>query len=106
MAQRGSERLLEAWKRGGFDLSEELVERLTKATEEFEISDAYLKGTPTPNVLRASFDVEGEERCGNGVRSILQALTGLGIGSNGRIIVFPKGIPADRFVVSLELGGE
>ena len=104
MGQRGSERLLETWKRGGFDLDEVLVERLAKATEDFEISDVYLKGTPTPNVLRASFDVEGDERCGNGVRSLLQALAGLGIGSLGRVIVFPKGVPAEQFVVHLELG--
>lgn len=104
MATRGSDKLRDSWERGGFELSEELLEALGRATEGFEISDVYIKGQPRPDVLRAAFDVDGDERCGNGVLTILQALGRLGIGSHGKVIVFPKGIPADKFVVNLELG--
>lgn len=105
MATRGSDKLREIWERGGFEISEELLEQLRRATGDFEISDVYIKGQPRPDVLRASFDVDGDERCGNGVLSILRVLAGLGIGPHGKVVVFPKGVPADKFVVSLEFGG-
>jgi hypothetical protein len=104
MATRGSDKLREIWEQGGFEISEELLEQLRRATESFEVSEVYLKGTPRPDVLRATFDVDGDERCGNGVLSILQVLAGLGTGSYGKVVVFPKGTPVDKFVVSVELG--
>jgi hypothetical protein len=78
MTERGSEKLQELWGGGGFRLDDELMGMLVEATQEFEISDVHIKGTGTvnPEALRASFD--GDERCGNGVMSILKALQGLG----------------------------
>jgi hypothetical protein len=104
VTERGSEKLQELWGGGGFRLDDELMGRLVEATQEFQISDVYIKGTVNPEVLRASFDVDGDERCGNGIMSILQALQGLGTGRYGRVVVFPKGVPADQFVVNIELG--
>ena len=104
MTTRGSDRLQQHWPKEGFVISDKLRASLESATEELALSDVYIKGIPRPEVLRASFEVEGDERCGNGVLSLLKALQGLGVGPNGKVVVFPKGIPANLFVVSLELG--
>lgn len=102
---RGSDVLRERWKRGGFVLDDRVMEGLAKALSEFSIDDILIKGQPRPDVLHATMDVDGVEQCGNGIMSILKAIEKLGIGRAGGIRVFPKGIPADKFTIQIEIGG-
>jgi hypothetical protein len=104
MTERGSESLREQWARGGFELPADLIERVIQLTGEFEVDSVLVKGQPRPDLLRAAFTVEGDERCGNGVRELLKLIGDLRLGRGGRIVVFPKGIPVDKFTVELELG--
>lgn len=101
---RGSDLLLQRWQKGGILINEELVKKLAAATSGLVIDDVWIKGQPKPDFLRASFTAEGNDRCGNGVRDILGLINKLGLGRAGRVIVFPKGIPVDRFTIELEIG--
>ena len=103
--ERGSHRLLEQWDRGGFVVERGLVERLSEISGDFELEDVFIKGQPHPDWVRATFTVDGDERCGTGVRDILKMIDGLGTGPGARLVVFPKGIPADRYTLQVELGG-
>lgn len=103
--ERGSDVLRERWERGGFTLEDHVMEGLMRAMSDFVIDDILIKGQPRPDVLHASMDVDGVEQCGNGIMSILKVIEKLGIGRAGGIRVFPKGIPADKFTIQLEIGG-
>ncbi|MFC0644614.1 hypothetical protein [Cellulomonas phragmiteti] len=102
--ERGSARLLDDWKNGGFVLEERLIERLLKSTGSLVIDSWYIKGQPRPDWLHTSFDVDGVEQCGTVVKDIAATLGGLGLGRAGGIRVFPKGIPADVFTIELQVG--
>jgi hypothetical protein len=102
--ERGSDELRKRWGRGGFTLDDDVMEGLMDAMSDFVIDDILIKGQPRPDVLSASFDVDGVEPCGNGIMSILKVIEKLGIGRAGGIRVFPKGIPADKFTIQLEIG--
>lgn len=101
---RGSDLLLQRWQKGGVQINEDLVKKLAQATSSLVIDDVWVKGQPRPDFLRASFTAEGDERCGTGVREIVQLINKLGLGRAGRVIVFPKGVPVDRFTIELEIG--
>lgn len=101
---RGSDLLLERWQKGGIIISDDILKKLTAATSELVVDDIWVKGQPKPDFLRASFTAEGDDRCGNGVSAILKLINKLGLGRAGRVIVFPKGIPVDRFKIEVEIG--
>lgn len=102
--ERGSERLLDDWRKGGFELDERMVEKLLKSTGSSVIDSWYIKGQPRPDWLHSSFDVKGVDQLGTVVRDLVSSLDGLGIGRAGGIRVFPKGIPADVFTIELQVG--
>lgn len=102
--ERGSDVLRERWERGGLVLDDRLIKGLSSAVSEFTLQNILIKGQPRPDILHASMDVDGIERCGTGVISILKVIQGLGIGRAGGVRVFPKGIPADKFTIEVEIG--
>ncbi len=101
---RGSDLLREKWQKGGIVINDDLMKRLTAATADFSFVDLWTKGQPKVDSLSALYSVEGEERCGTGVRNIMQLFGKLGVGRAGRVIVFPKGIPVDVYNVQIEIG--
>ncbi len=102
---RGSDLLRTKWEKGGFLVNEELLKKLIAATADLVIDDILVKGQPKPDFLHASFTIDGDERCGTTVRKILQQINKLGLGRAGRVIVFPKGVPVDKYTIELQLGG-
>ena len=102
---RGSDLLLERWQKGGVLINEDLLQKLKTATSGLVLDDVWVKGQPKPDFLRASFTADDDESCGTGVKDILKLINKLGLGRSGRVIVFPKGIPVDRFKIELEIGG-
>jgi len=103
MPKKGSELLLEAWKRGP-GLDEAVVKGIVQATRELDIHDVLIKGQPKPDFLRATATADGEERCGNVVRDLLSVLKKTG-GGYPTIRVFPKGIPwPEQYIVDIQIG--
>jgi hypothetical protein len=102
---RGSDLLRTKWEKGGFLVNEELLKKLIAATADLVIDDILVKGQPKPDFLHASFTIDGDERCGTTVRKILQQINKLGLGRAGRVIVFPKSVPVDKYTIELQLGG-
>ncbi len=101
---RGSEILRARWEKGGFQLSEDLIKKLVAVTGNLVLDHVFIKGQPRPDFLHASLSVDGEERCGTAVQGLLQSLGRLGVGPAGRVVVFPKGVPVDRYTIELQIG--
>ena len=103
MPKRGSELLLDAWKRGP-GLDEAVMKGIVQVTKELDIHDILIKGQPKPDFLRAAVTAEGTERCGTLVAELLNVLK-KNPGSFPNIRVFPKGIPwPEQYVIDISVG--
>lgn len=100
---RGSDQLRERWAEGGFTLDQKVVARLFELAGGPEIEYFVVTGQPADG-LHARFAYDSEDGCGNGVREALGLLGRLGIGPHARVTVFPKGLPANQFVLEVEIG--
>jgi hypothetical protein len=89
---RGSDRLREAYRAGGFVLDEGLVDDLADRLQEIDLHDVLVKGQPVPDVLRATFAVADAERGGAVITELLNVF-GRRDGVPMVIRVFPRGIP-------------
>ena len=105
-AARGSDVLLERWKRG-VGIDDEVVNGIVEATKDLDIDlrDILIKGQPRPDFLRASAVTGDPDRVGAVVGGVLGALQRTGGGGFPVIRVFPRGIPRpDQFVVDITIG--
>lgn len=89
---RGSERLLEAYKAGGFKLDESLVNDFADRLREIDIHDILIKGQPVPDFMRATFKVNDPKHGGMVIGELLDVIGGRD-GLPATIRVFPRGIP-------------
>ncbi|MDQ1742487.1 MAG: hypothetical protein QOE23_826 [Pseudonocardiales bacterium] len=106
MKQRGSEILKEQYSSGGFTLDDSMIDELAKVLDAFELRDVFIKGTPKPDYLRLTVDVDDNDRCGTIVKGVAGILGKRGsTGIPGVVRVFPKGIPwPEAFTVQLDIG--
>jgi hypothetical protein len=102
---RGSDRLREAYRAGGFRLDEGVVNDLADRLQEIDIHDVLIKGQPVPDFLRTTFAAGDSERSGAVIAELLRVF-------GGRddvplvIRVFPRGIPwPGEFTVDLSVNG-
>lgn len=89
---RGSERLLEAYRAGGFKLDEGLVNDVAERLREIDLHDILIKGQPIPDFMRASFKVDDPKQGGMVIGELLDVFGGRE-GLPATIRLFPRGIP-------------
>ena len=106
MEQRGSDVLREKYKSGGFVLDDGMIDELAGVVDEFVLRDVFVKGTPHPDFVRLTVDVDDAERCGTVVNRIAGLLGRSGAAGIPAVVrIFPKGIPwPEAFSVRLDLG--
>ena len=106
MERRGSELLKQRYKDGGFVVDERLIEQLSRVLEGLEIINVNIKGTPRPDFLSVSVDVDDPERCGTLVKAWGQVVAEHGAqGIPAVVKLFPRGIPwPEAFNARLEFG--
>ena len=101
-SERGSARLIDAYKNRGVEFGDELVSRLSESLEAFDIHDVLIKGIVHPDFLRAGFSVRGEEEASKAVLEVLSTIKDVPL---SHIRLFPKGIPwPEIFNVEIVVG--
>ncbi|MFI5973102.1 hypothetical protein [Streptomyces sp. NPDC051452] len=75
-AKRGSEALMEAWRNAGQPISEDFVSGLAEITSELVLERILIRGTPRPDVLQATFRVDGNSH-GSQIGSVVQSVVDL-----------------------------
>ncbi|MHC2999931.1 hypothetical protein [Microbacterium sp. HJ5] len=101
-SERGSARLIDAYKNRGMEFGDELVSRLSDSLEPFDIHDVFIKGIVHPDYLRAGFSVSGEDEAAKAVVRMLGTLKEVPL---SQIRLFPKGIPwPEIFNVEIVVG--
>jgi hypothetical protein len=103
--KRGSDALLEAWRNGGTEISEEFVRELAGVQGLSPVS-VLTKGQPRPDSFRATFEVDGDsDWCGTVVKGILGVVVGHGVPGVPKVVVNPRGVPVcDGFQVEVSAG--
>ncbi|MCG6499350.1 hypothetical protein [Kitasatospora sp. A2-31] len=74
--KRGSEALMEAWRKAGQPISDEFVSGLADITSELALERILIRGIPRPDVLQATFRADGNSH-GAQIGSVVQQLVDL-----------------------------
>ncbi|MEU9080362.1 hypothetical protein ACFYUY_37470 [Kitasatospora sp. NPDC004745] len=93
-AKRGSEALLEAWRNAGRPISDEFVAGLADITSELVLERIHIRGIPRPDVLQASFRLNGD---GSQVGAVVQQVADLArrteLTDDTSLFYFTRGLP-------------
>lgn len=81
----------------------DLVDQLIRASGDLVIDEIFLRDHSRAHGLRAAFKVNGDERCGKGVKGLVGALRQLGLARAGRVMVLPCAGSGDQFRIELEI---
>ncbi|MEU8754734.1 hypothetical protein [Streptomyces chartreusis] len=101
---RGSDELLEAYRKSGFRIDEQLVESIAEKINGFDLNDILVKGQPRPDFLRAIISAGDSARTGMLTADLLDAFSGHAPGLPATIRIFPKGIPwPGEFMVDITI---